>query len=203
VTTRPIVFIGDSITDAGRRQDPEKLGGGYVRLIADRLAARGDSRPIINSGVGGDRIGDLRERWERDVLDQHPGTLSVYVGVNDTWRRYETNEPTSAEHFESVYRSMLDEARALWQPRIVLVEPFVVPVTEAQQRWGVEDLDEKREVVASLATEFAAAFVPLNTIMSIAAKGEGAASLAADGVHPTAVGNELIAEAWLAAEGSL
>jgi len=203
VTTRPIVFIGDSITDAGRREDPEKLGGGYVRLIADRLAARGDSRPIINSGISGNRIGDLRERWEHDVLDQHPGTLSVYVGVNDTWRRYDANEPTSAEHFESVYRSMLDEARALWQPRIVLVEPFVVPVTEAQQRWGVEDLDEKREVVASLATEFAAAFVPLQTIMSIAAKSDGAASLAADGVHPTAVGNELIAEAWLAAEGSL
>jgi lysophospholipase L1-like esterase len=39
--------------------------------------------------------------------------------------------------------------------------------------------------------------------MSIAAKSDGAASLAADGVHPTAVGNELIAEAWLAAEGSL
>lgn len=203
MTTRPIVFIGDSITDAGRREDPEKLGGGYVRLIADRLAARGDSRPIINSGISGNRIGDLRERWEHDVLDQHPGTLSVYVGVNDTWRRYDANEPTSAEHFESVYRSMLDEARALWQPRIVLVEPFVVPVTEAQQRWGVEDLDEKREVVASLATEFAAAFVPLQTIMSIAAKSDGAASLAADGVHPTAVGNELIAEAWLAAEGSL
>ena len=71
---------------------------------------------------------------------------------------------------------MLDEARALWQPRMVLVEPFVVPVTEAQERWGVEDLDEKREVVASLATEFAAAFVPLHTIMTIAAKGEGAAS---------------------------
>jgi lysophospholipase L1-like esterase len=58
-------------------------------------------------------------------------------------------------------------------------------------------------VVASLATEFAAAFVPLHTIMTIAAKGEGAASLAVDGVHPTPEGNELIAEAWLAAEGSI
>ena len=86
---------------------------------------------------------------------------------------------------------------------MVLVEPFVVPVSEAQERWGREDLDEKREVVASLATEFSAAFVPLHTIMTIAAKGGGAATLAADGVHPTAEGNELIAESWLAAEGSI
>ena len=70
------------------------------------------------------------------MLDLQPGTLSVYVGINDTWRRYKTNEPTSAEHFETVYRSMLEEARALWQPRMVLVEPFVVPVSEAQERWG-------------------------------------------------------------------
>ncbi len=203
MTVRPIVFIGDSITDAGHRQDPEHLGGGYVRLVADRLGARGDSRPIINSGNSGDRIGDLRARWERDALDHQPGTLSVYVGINDTWRRYKTGEATSAERFEIVYRSLLEEARALWQPRMVLVEPFVVPVSEQQQSWGVEDLDEKREVVASLATEFGAAFVPLHTIMTIAAKGDGAESLAADGVHPTAVGNELIAEAWLAAEGTL
>jgi lysophospholipase L1-like esterase len=203
VTNRPIVFIGDSITDAGRRRDPQQLGGGYVRLVADRLAARGDPRPIINRGISGDRIDDLRERWERDVLDLQPGTLSVYIGINDTWRRYDRNDPTTAEHFESVYRSMLEEARALWQPRMVLVEPYLVPVSEAQEQWGAEDLDEKREVVASLATEFAAAFVPLHTIMTIAAKGEGAASLAVDGVHPTPEGNELIAEAWLAAEGSI
>jgi lysophospholipase L1-like esterase len=203
VTTRPIVFIGDSITDAGRRRDPQQLGGGYVRLVADRLAARGDPRPIINRGISGDRIDDLRERWERDVLDLQPGTLSVYIGINDTWRRYDRNDPTTAEHFESVYRSMLEEARALWQPRMVLVEPYLVPISEAQEQWGAADLDEKREVVASLATEFAAAFVPLHTIMTIAAKGDGAASLAVDGVHPTPEGNELIAESWLAAEGSI
>ena len=37
--TRPIVFIGDSITDAGRREDPDHLGHGYVRLVSEALAA--------------------------------------------------------------------------------------------------------------------------------------------------------------------
>ena len=86
-------------------------------------------------------------------------------------------------------------------PRLILVEPFVVPVTEEQTTWH-EDLDAKREVVASLATEFGAAFVPLHAIMTMAAKDEGASAIAADGVHPTPLGHELIAESWLAAEGA-
>lgn len=33
--TATIVFIGDSITDAGRRNDPaHPLGDGYVKLVA-------------------------------------------------------------------------------------------------------------------------------------------------------------------------
>ena len=173
-----------------------------MRLVADRLATRGDPRPILNRGISGNRIDDLRERWERDVLDLQPGTLSVFVGINDTWRRYKTNEPTLAEHFETVYRSMLEEARALWQPRMVLVEPFLVPVSEAQEQWGPRIWT--RSAGGRLARDrVAAAFVPLHRIMTIAAKGEGAATLAADGVHPTPEGNELIAETWLAAEGSI
>ena len=199
--TRPIVFIGDSITDAGRRDDPDGLGLGYVRLIADRLHERGDSRAVVNTGISGNRIDDLRLRWEADALAHNPSTLSVYVGINDTWRRYDRKDPTSAGHFESAYRGILEEARARLTPRLILVEPFVVPVTEEQTTWH-EDLDAKREVVASLATEFGAAFVPLHVIMSIAAKDEGPAAIAADGVHPTPLGHELIAEAWLAAEGS-
>jgi lysophospholipase L1-like esterase len=203
VTVRPIVFVGDSITDAGRREDPEGLGHGYVRLIARRLAARGDSRPIVNSGISGDTIDDLRARWDGAVLGKDPATLSVFVGIHDTRRRYSRNEPTTPEHFERVYRSLLEETRALFQPRLVLVEPFLTPVAPEQERWGEEDLDAKREVVANLATEFGAAFVPLHPIMTIAAKTDGAAAIAVDGVHPTPLGEELIAESWLAAEGTI
>ena len=34
-----VLFIGDSITDCGRRQDEEKLGHGYVRKITELLTA--------------------------------------------------------------------------------------------------------------------------------------------------------------------
>jgi lysophospholipase L1-like esterase len=202
--TRPLVFIGDSITDAGRRDDPDRLGDGYVRLVRDALAARGDLRPVINTGISGNRVADLRARWEQDALAHDPELLSVYVGVNDTWRRYDDDDPTSAEAFETTYRSLLIDAQERVAPRLILVEPFVLPVTAEQARWGVEDLDAKRAVVAKLAGEFGAALVPLQSLLSdAAAQGEGNASLAEDGVHPTALGSELIAGAWLTAEATL
>lgn len=197
----PVLFIGDSITDAGRRDDPEGLGHGFVRLAAESLALRGDHRVIMNRGIGGDRIGDLRARWQRDVLDLEPSVLTVYVGINDTWRRFDSGMPTSAAHFETVYRGLLEEARAAGGPRLILVEPFLVPVDDAQQEW-LDDLAGKREAVASLATEFQAAFVPLHRILTVAAAHHGAAAIAADGVHPTPLGAELIAESWEAAEGA-
>ena len=207
--TRPILLIGDSITDAGRRDDPDRhLGQGYVRLVSDALVARGDARPIVNTGVSGDRAVDLRARWERDALAHDPELLSVYVGINDTWRRYDSNDPTSAEDFERTYRSLLSEAQERLTPRMILVEPFVLPVTSEQEQWGAQDLDAKRDVVARLADEFGAAFVPLQSLLLDAAAQHGAgraghAALAEDGVHPTAVGSELIAGAWLTAEATL
>ena len=196
-----MLFIGDSITDAGRRDDPQGLGSGYVRRIADTFAARGDTRTILNRGIGGDRIGDLRARWDDDVLALAPSILTVYVGINDTWRRFDQGVETTALDFEAQYRELLEEARAAFAPRLILMEPFLTPVTVTQQEW-LEDLHGKRDAVASLATEFGAAFVPLHRILTVAAAHHGPEAIADDGVHPTPLGAELIAESWEAAEGA-
>ncbi|MFC5502385.1 SGNH/GDSL hydrolase family protein [Lysinimonas soli] len=203
--TETIVFIGDSITDAGRRDDPDRhLGHGYVRLVAEELANRGDDRVIVNTGISGDRAVDLRARWEQDALAHRPGLLSIYVGINDTWRRYDDGDPTTTDAFATTYRSLLDQAQARLAPRFILMEPFVVPVTSEQKHWGPDDLDAKRAVVAALAEEYGAAFVPLQSILDDAAEQNGGnAAIALDGVHPTPLGNSLIAGAWLAAEATI
>jgi acyl-CoA thioesterase-1 len=190
---RPVLFIGDSVTDSGRREDePDYLGDGYVRVIAGRIP----DRRVVNVGIGGNRVVDLRDRWKTDVLDLHPAVLSVYVGINDTWRRYDSNDPTTAAAFEADYRACLDQLAE--GVALVLVEPFVVPVTAEQERWS-DDLDEKRAVVARLAVEYRAAFVPLHALLTAAASEHGAAAIAQDGVHPTEFGHRLIADAWLEA----
>ncbi|HEX4058747.1 MAG TPA: SGNH/GDSL hydrolase family protein [Galbitalea sp.] len=192
---RPILFIGDSITDSGRLDDPPYyLGDGYVRMIAQRLP---DGR-VINVGISGNRVVDLRDRWSIDVVSQFPDVLSVYVGINDTWRRYDENNATTAANFERDYRACLSELGGA--VLLVLMEPFVVPVFPEQEHWH-EDLDPKRAVVAKLAAEFEARFVPLQSLMSAAAEEHGAAAIAQDGVHPTELGHRIIADAWLEAAG--
>ncbi len=200
MTAGPIVFIGDSITDAGRRDDPEGLGHGYVRMVAAELAARGDDRPVLNTGISGNRVRDVRARFVADAIAHRPALLTIYVGVNDTWRRYDRDDPTTAAAFEADYRAALEQAREL---PLILIEPFLVTVTAAQRNWDAEDLAEKRAVVARLAAEFGAGFVPLFALMTDAAAQQGAAAIARDGVHPTELGAQLIAGAWLDAEAGV
>ena len=80
-----IEFIGDSITDCGRR-DPtlSPLGDGYVRLIHDLLQAGYPELRlnVINKGISGNTVLDLKSRWRSDVLEISPDWLFIFIGVN-------------------------------------------------------------------------------------------------------------------------
>jgi lysophospholipase L1-like esterase len=186
---RTFVFAGDSVTDCGRRDDPAGLGDGYVKNLYDVL---GPDRPrIVNAGISGNRAVDLVARWDGDVLKHEPDLVSVLVGINDTWRRYDKDDPTSTEQFEASYRALLEPVTA----KLVLVEPFLLPVKPEQRAWR-EDLDPKIEVVRRLATEYDALLVPADVEFNRQALTVGATTLADDGVHPTAAGHRLLAEVW-------
>ena len=186
---RTVVFAGDSVTDCGRRTDPDGLGNGYVRELYDDL---GERRPrIVNAGISGHRAVDLAGRWSADVLAHDPSVVSILIGINDTWRRYDEDDPTTAESFEMSYRAMLDPLRC----PVVLIEPFLLTVKDGQQDWR-EDLDPKLEVVRKLAVEYGAILVPADTALNRRAATVGAATLAHDGVHPTAAGHRAIADLW-------
>ncbi len=189
-----VVCTGDSVTDCGRRDDPDGLGNGYVRRIATSPALAGAR--VVNTGVGGNLSSDLVKRWEEDVVAHAPAVVSVLIGINDVWRRYDgAGIVTSAAAFEENLRGVLTPTAA----RLVLIEPFVLPVTEEQERWEAEDLGAKRTVVRKLAAALGAVFVPAQELLSAVARSEGAATLAADGVHPTDRGHEVLASAWLEA----
>lgn len=186
---RTVVFAGDSVTDCGRREDPRGLGSGYVRDLFDSL---GPQRPrIVNVGISGNRAADLEARWQTDVLAHAPDVVSVLIGINDTWRRYDKNDPTSVESFEKSYRAMLEPLRA----KLILVEPFLLAVKDGQHAWR-EDLDPKIEVVRRLASEYGAVLVAADVEFNRQAPSVGATTLADDGVHPTAAGHRLLADLW-------
>jgi len=190
-----VLFIGDSVTDCGRRDDPDRgLGNGYVRLVDEAFIAGGTPANIVNRGISGNRVRDLRARWEKDVLALEPTLLSVMIGVNDTWRRYDENDPTTVEAFEADYRSLLEGLPGRDAMALVLMEPFLLPVTAGKATWR-EDLDPKIAVVHALAEEFGAILVPTDEYLNDI--DVPLTEIAADGVHPTELGHQLIARLWL------
>ncbi|OME77671.1 GDSL family lipase [Paenibacillus sp. FSL A5-0031] len=196
-----VLFQGDSITDAGRnRNDWANLGSGYANLVTSLFTSKYPEKQatFLNRGISGDRVIDLERRWEVDCLNLKPSLLSVYVGINDTWRRYDNNDPLSTEEYYTTYRRLLSRAKEQLNAKLVLVEPFVLPVNDSQKQWR-EDLDPKIQAVRELAGEFKAIYVPLDGLFAQAATQTGPAYWAPDGVHPSPAGAALIAEAWLQA----
>lgn len=191
------LFTGDSITDAGRVTDPDRqLGEGYVRRLDEAFHAKALDVETVNTGVGGHRADHLRARWTADVLDHRPALVSVLIGVNDTWRRYDSNDPTSTEAFADNYRTVLEALDRDVTPTLVLIEPFLVPVNDEQVEWR-QDLDPKIDVVRALAREFDAILVPADGELNQHAAQLGAQAVAFDGVHPSDLGHKLLAEMWL------
>jgi acyl-CoA thioesterase-1 len=196
-----VLFIGDSITDAGRdRANPDDLGHGYALIAAALFGARHPevAARFVNRGIGGDRVRDLRARWAEDCLALAPDVVSVMIGINDTWQRFGGGETTSAEEYEHDYRDILTSARQRSDARFVLIEPFLLPVTDDQHAWRA-DLDPRIAVTRRLAAEFDAALVPADGLFARAAADAGPYTWCTDGVHLTPAGDALLARAWLRA----
>lgn len=186
------VFIGDSVTDCGRLELPP-YGDGYVRDIvaSGRLAGT-----VVNVGTSGHRLVDLLPRWERDVIAAAPTRVSIAIGINDTWRRYDDNDPTDVADFECNYRAVLERTRLATNAELVLCEPFLLPVEDVMHTWR-EDLDPKIDVVHRLSEEFGAALVPFDSGLRALLAGHSMPELAADGIHPSALGHRIMADLWL------
>ena len=194
-----ILFTGDSITDCGRsREDSTQLGSGYVAIAATRLRASQESEElkIFNRGISGNQVSDLLGRFDSDLLDLKPTVISIMIGINEVWRRYDSNSPTTVETYEKNYRILLGRIREKLDARIVLLEPFLLHVPADRHQWR-EDLNPKIDAVRRLAVEFQTELLPMDGIFAQAATQAPAAYWAEDGVHPTQEGHALIAQTWL------
>jgi lysophospholipase L1-like esterase len=199
-----VLFQGDSVTDADRsRTDDGDLGRGYAMFASAWFSAAYPAAGVrfLNRGVGGNRARDLQARWAADCLALQPNWVSILIGINDTWRRYDANEYTPPEAFEAAYRDILDQAVSRARARLILCEPFLLPVLAGQVEWRA-DLDPKIAITRRLAEAYAAVLVPLDQLFAQAAATRPPAFWLRDGVHPTPAGHALIAQAWLKAVGA-
>lgn len=197
-----LLFIGDSITDA-RRERPIGyglgLGNGYVAQVNALLAALHPQQRVrvLNVGTGGHRIIDLQSRWQTDVLDLQPDWVSIKIGINDVWRRFDDPlNPVQVDdaHFTAVYRELIVDTLPKVKGIVLMTPFFLEPNCSDPMR---AQMDKLGAIVKTLGEEFKLPVVDTQSAFDIFLAHRHSMELCADRVHPNATGHTVIALAWL------
>lgn len=203
-----ILFQGDSITDAGRgREDFSHVGIGYPLLVKAQLGFENPGAfDFQNRGVSGNRVVDVYARIKADIINLKPDYMSLLIGVNDVWHELSRQNGVDADKFEKIYCMLLDEVyEALPDVKIMLLEPFCLEgsatcdTEEMPGKWNLFQTEVKKRAqkARKVAEKYDVPFIPLQAKFDAASKETENTYWLADGVHPTAMGHELIKREWL------
>jgi lysophospholipase L1-like esterase len=209
-----LLFIGDSITDAGRGPSGEAsawepyfgLGQGYVSMIYAWLGASHPEAAIrvINKGTSGHTVRDLASRWETDVLAEAPETLCVMIGINDVWRQFDSPLRPEISVGPEEYRETLGKLVAAAKPRIKslhLATPFFIEPNKHDAMRA--RMDEYGTIVREIAANSGASFIDTQAAFDKVLAHVHPASLAWDRIHPGPAGHMIITRAFLESFGCL
>lgn len=208
MTMKKILFQGDSITDAGRsREDNNNRGIGYPTLVSAEMGFDNPGKyEFINRGISGNRVIDLIARVKADIINLEPDYMSILIGINDVWHEVSYTNGVDAERYEKYYNMLIEEVKeALPNIKIMILEPFVLKAAATEEHWDYfRSETEKRAAAAKrVAEKNNLVFVPLMQKFDDAAKLAEASYWLRDGVHPSAMGHELIKREWIKAFGKL
>ena len=205
-----ILFQGDSITDCERKRgDNAHVGTGYALLVKSQLGVENPGEyEFYNRGISGDRIVDLYARIKRDIINLAPDYISILLGVNDVLHEFDENNGVDADKFENIYCMLIEEIKeALPNVKIMIMEPFCLKgiltdnTEEEPDKWNIfkAEVKKRAEKAKKLAEKYGLTFVELQNLL------EGATAVVeetywlSDGVHPTAMGHELLKREWMKA----
>ena len=167
-----VVFLGDSLT-AGLGLDEDEA---YPALIGKDLGEEGLPVRVINAGVSGDTTagGLSRIGW---LLNQHPDVVVVALGANDGLRGLSIDEAEKNLR-EIVRRSQASGAR-------VLLAGMKMP-----PNYGPDYTSRFEGMFTAIAKDMNVPLIPflLEGVGGVRRLNQ------ADGMHPTAEGQEILAK---------
>jgi isoamyl acetate esterase len=193
-----VVFLGDSITQAGVKPD------GYISLLRTSLdqAGKGTSFELFGAGISGNKVPDLQKRLDQDVLAKKPDLVFVYIGINDVWHfshpccKDKAGGTPKAE-FETGLQDVISRIRKTGA-RVVVCTPTVI----GEKPDGTNEQDQMLEEYAAISRQVAQknnlplcdlrqAFI--RYLQANNTKNEEKNVLTSDGVHLNAAGNAFVA----------
>lgn len=200
-----IVFAGDSVTDMGSAQPVgeglfDNVGRSYVRVIENMLAV---SYPkvflrVTNSGISGNTSRDLKNRFDRDVVNLNPQWVSICIGINDVWRQFDSPALTDIccdlDEYEANLREMIEKIKDKVKGIFLITPYYIEPNRKDMMR---ARMDEYCAVCKRLAKEYGCIFVDFQQMFEDYCKIRHSSYLAWDRVHPNQIGATLMAKEFL------
>ena len=193
-----IVFLGDSITQAG--VGPK----GYVTKIKEAIAKKHPDLGIevIGAGISGNKVPNLQARVDKDVIAKQPTIVVIYIGINDVWHgEKDPARGTSPEKFSAGLQEVIGKCTAAGA-RVILCTPTVI----GEKINGGNSLDAKLDEYADISRSTAKllnlqlcdlrqAFADYLKKNNAEDKEKGL--LTTDRVHLNEAGNQLVADTIL------
>jgi acyl-CoA thioesterase-1 len=173
---RTIVFFGDSLTAGYGLENP--AAEGYPALVGKKIAAEGLPWRVVNAGVSGDTSagGERRVDW---VLRQPVDIFVLALGANDGLRGFDP--AVTRANLEAI----VDRVRARYPAAKIILAGMRMPPTLGE--------DYTRAYAATfprVADDEHIALIPF----LLAGVGGSPGLNQADGLHPTAAGDVIVAD---------
>ena len=190
-----ILFQGDSITDAGRNRKLLHGLAGYPKKTAQKLFLKDGffKYDFYNRGVSGDRTWDLLNRYQADFVDMKPDVVTVMIGINDVWRKYDSNDPTTPEQYEENLTKLLTDLKRDTGAKIIVLSPYLTPDPNGKHDEMRADVDIFIEKAEAVAKKYADAFINTDIPMNKGVGEHSARMISHDGVHPAPKGQKILA----------
>ena len=201
-----LLFIGDSITDCGRKRPigsgsfDQALGNGYVSLVDAALTALYPDYAIdtINMGISGDTVHDLKYRWKRDTLDLKPDWLSILIGINDVWQHINQLWQSEGQDPVDRFAETLDDLVGQVRPGVkglILMTPYYLEPDPLEPMRAM--MDQFGAAVGDVADRHQALLVDSQSEFNPVIDKVDPLTLAMDRVHINLTGHMILAQAFL------
>jgi lysophospholipase L1-like esterase len=182
-----MLFFGDSITAASP---------GYLDVLQQVLRHR---RPdlglrLINAGIAGNTIRDLRARLDRDVLARRPDWVVICIGANDYFGAARGPGGVPLSEFEAGYRALVERLQSAGIDPVLLTIPVIGSDEEDSP---IPDPRAYNAAIQALAQSAGLRLVDVHrafyAVYERAVQYKQVIALSTDGIHPNSQGHALIA----------
>ncbi len=204
-----IVGIGDSLTAGGKTNEQfsidetayfDDMGNGYFNIVADELQSEVGDLTFYNSARSGSDAPGWIDRVNIQCLNWSPDIVIITLGANDFLYR------NSADYKSAL--NFISDALYNSETKVVMILPFAYDYYLDYGFAGFGRLSDEMLEFKNIAFEIATAYdfeiVDIGAIYNEHIEnGTDPKDLSEDGIHPTDLGAEILAEAVLLAIAEL